>query len=506
MAMNQQRMWRASPCKVLGLAGLLLGGVGLAGCSEPAAPTTPIIIVVFDAFDGARAGYAGYARDTTPHLDALAAEGFGFRQAFAPAPYTLAGVASLLTGRLPDSHGLVSKKRRLGDEETTLGELAKGAGYNTFAVVGNPNGGPIFGNMQGFDRVVLTYEMGPDRPANYTPPSLGTPLHMSMPEEAAIEFARWQAAPGFDAPFLLYAHLLQPHTPYNAPEPFRSTWLDPNYAGVFKNGDNQTLIQHKWRTDALAESDLQALQDLYDANILWADHGLGLLIEELKRAGMYEESLIIVTADHGEASYEHDVRGHNDTLYDEMLQVPLVVRMPSSWSTSTARGTRIDAPVSTMDVFPTLAEYLDRAVPQGLNGQSLIPLIHQPETSQERSLWLRDHGTPPSIGLRTAATKAIWHRDRQGPDKQPLRDAFLFFDLQADADELTPLDAAGATAPEWIATATEALRLYAKRVAAFKTKGPGAEVSGADEAMMSALGYVDEVPPAPAQDDPDENE
>jgi arylsulfatase A-like enzyme len=517
MATIDQRTHRArarGPLKFNGwlrLAGWLsiLGGFGLAGCAKDAAPKTPIIVVVFDAFDGARAGHAGYPRDTTPHLDALAAEGFGFRKAFAPAPYTLAGVASLLTGRLPDSHGLVSKKMRLADDETTLGELAKGAGYATFAVVGNPNGGPIFGNMQGFDQVVLTYEMGPDRPANYTPPSLGTPLHMSMPEEAAQEFARWRSTGALETPWLFYAHMLQPHTPYNAPEPFRSTWLDPHYAGVFQEGDNQTLIQHKWRTEALSDEDLQALQDLYDANILWADHGLGLLIDELKAAGLYEESLIIVTADHGEASYEHGVRGHNDTLFDEMLQVPMVVRFPNSWTTDTPRGTLLDTPVSTMDVLPTIAEFLDRAVPQAVNGQSLIPLIHHPKTVQERSLWLRDHGTPPSIGLRTSATKAIWHRDRQGPDRRPLRDAFLYFDLDADAEELAPLDDLLSPATEWIEPATEALRIYAKRVGAIKSKGPGAEVSSADEAMMGALGYVDEPAPAPAENDtkdPDENE
>lgn len=472
--------------------GALAVALACAGCggASPKGERTPVIIVVFDAFDGARVEHLGYERATTPHLDQLAAEGVSFRNALAPAPYTLAGVASLLTGRLPDTHGLVAKKYRLPASETTLAELAKDAGLRTHAVVGNPNGGPVFGNMQGFDEVVATYELGPNRPANYTPPSTGKPLHMSEPEEAAAEFRRFVERFGVDDPFLFYAHILQPHTPYIAPEPFRSTWLDPGYDGRFAGGDNKTLIQHKWRTDAFDERDAQALEDLYDANILWADAGLGELIAELKRTGVYSKSLILVTADHGEASYQHGVRGHNDTLYEEMLRVPLVVRFPDHWQTE--RGVVRDDLVSTMDLLPTLCEYLNRPAPPRLDGRSLIEIIANPGQADARRLWLRDHGTPPSVAVRTPEHKAIWHRDRQGPDKQPLADAFLFFDIAADADERTPLEARQAA---WIDALLPKVLDFAKFVDSMdRRSAKNGGVSAADDAMLGALGYVDETP------------
>lgn len=460
------------------------------GCADEAAARPPIVIVVFDAFDGARVGHLGHGRPTTPHLDALAAEGTSFANAFAPAPYTLAGVASLLTGRLPDDHGLVAKKNRLAESETTLAELAKEAGYATRAVVGNPNGGAIFGNMQGFDVVVPTYELGPDRPANYTPPSTGKPLHMSEPEEAAAEFVRFAEATDTDAPFLFYAHILQPHTPYIAPEPFRSTWLDPGYDGVFAGGDNKTLIQHKWRTDAFDAADEQALHDLYDANILWADHGLGLLMDELKARGIYDEALILVTADHGEASYEHGVRGHNDTLFDEMLRVPLVVRLPASWEAP--RGGVDTGLASTLDLLPTLCEVLDRPLPAGVAGQSLVERATG-STPEARRLVLRDHGTPPSVGLRTDTEKAILHRDRKGPDKRPLQPEFLFFDIQQDPAERTALDANAADWIEPLRTELQRLAEYVDDRARTGRRANQGGISSADEAMLGALGYVDEV-------------
>lgn len=479
-------------------AALLALACGAAGCGAdaPAQPTVPVVVVVFDAFDGARVGHLGHDRNTTPHLDALAAEGTSFRNALAPAPYTLAGVASLVTGRLPDTHGLVAKRQRLGPEEQTLAEVLGQAGYPSLAVVGNPNGGEIFGSMQGFDEVIATYELGPDRPANYTPPSTGEPLHMSTPEESTAELARWAARGGppaqAGAPFFYYTHILQPHTPYIAPEPFRSTWLEPGYDGLFAGGDNQTLIRHKWRTDEVTARDEQALLDLYDGNILWADHGLGLLVAELKRLGVYEDALILVTADHGEACYQHGVRGHNDTLYDEMLRVPLVVRFPDDWDVP--RGTIVDDVVSTMDLLPTVCEALDRAAPPRLDGESLLPLVQGagPQAgppSTGRRLVLRDHGTPPSVGFRTDEHKAIWHRDRTGPDREPLQNAFLFYDLTTDPGEHDALDARDA---EWVAGFVPLLTDFAAFVDSQERRGTKGGISAEDEAMLDALGYIDE--------------
>jgi len=470
----------------------------------------PVVLIVFDALAADHISHLGYERETTPTLDALAAEGVSFNTAFSPAPYTLAGIASLVTGRLPDSHGMVAKTTRLRDEETTLGELITRAGYPSLAVVGNPNGGEAFGDMQGFDRVVNTYETNEKRPPNYTPPSTGEPLHLSMPEEAAAELTPF--LDGLEdpaAPFFYYAHILQPHSPYIAPEPTRSRWLDPAYDGPFKGGDNQALIANMANIDGLEQADIDAVRALYDANLLWADQSLALILDELRARGLYDKALIIVTSDHGEAMFQHGRWGHNDTLFEEMVNVPLVVRFPGPADDGLPRGMQLDAPVSIIDILPSLAEWLDLAPPQDLDGHSLAPLIagapEAQQVAQARTLRLRDHGLPPAAALRTKDTKAILHRGLVGTDGSPLPDRMEFFELTSDPAEKHDLAPGGDPRSEAAHRAIEAE--IARLLAAFKGSAT-ATFSEEEAAMMGALGYVEDDPepvtPQPIETGPDQ--
>ena len=473
-------------------------------CGQPEPPASfptsvgrvPVVLVVFDALDAEHISHLGYERPTTPHLDALAREGVSFRGAFSPAPYTLAGIASLVTGRLPDNHGMIAKTNRLRDEEVTLAEMLGAAGYRSLAVVGNPNGGESFGDLQGFDEIVNTYEVSAERPANYTPVGTEDRVHISEPEEAAaalVPFLDGLEDP--DAPFFFYAHVLQPHSPYTAPEELRGRWLDPSYDGPFLGGDNKTLIASTHGKVEVSPADAEAVRALYDANLVWADQGLQLILDELKSRGLYEKCLILVTSDHGEALFQHGLWGHNSTLFDEMLEVPLVVRFPGEATDGTPRGQILEGPVSIVDVLPSLAEWLDMAAPGELDGQSLAPYVagqaDAAERIRTRTLRVRDHSVPPAVGLRTATTKVILRREPVPAGSAERSELLEFYDLVEDPGELRDL------APEGDPRAAEgyqAIKAEIARILANYRPSAMSDYSEEEEAMMGALGYTDDAP------------
>jgi len=471
------------------------------GQSEQGTPVTlgrvPVVLIIFDALDAEHVGHLGYDRDTTPNLDAFAKEAVTFERAFSPAPYTLAGIASLVTGLLPDRHGTVSKTRRLRDDEWTLAELLGRVNYDTYAIVANPNGGEAFGAMQGFDEHVPVYTTSDERPVNYTDPGSGIELHIPHVEEFAPllgGFLDGREDPS--KPFLFHGHVLEPHSPYIAPEPFRTKFIDPDYDGPFADGDNQTLVASIHGQVPVEPADAQAVIDLYDGNLAYADHGFQLMIDELKQRGIYEDCLIIVTADHGEAMFQHGQWGHNDTLFDEMVQVPLLVRFPGKLGDGRARGVRRDELASIMDIVPSVCQWLDLAPPELVDGRSLAELIAgqaDAATFDDRALRLRDHGEPPSLALRTEATKAILQRVYDDVTHERLDDRMAFYDLGVDPEELRDL---GDSGDPRVAAAKAVIEAEMKRLMdAFKGYAD-ATFSAEEAALMGALGYTDEDPPS----------
>jgi len=459
----------------------------------------PIVLIVFDALHAAHVGHLGYARDTTPHLDAIAAEGVSFSQAFSPAPYTLASIPSLLTGRRPDTHGVTSTVARLALEETTLAEICRRSGYRTMAAVGNLNGGSLFGTDQGFDTFEELFR-DPDAPAGSEHADEG--LRWATADMFVDFTRRMVARDGGDAPPFLYLHVLEPHAPYRMPERYRDLWLDPDYDGPFAGGDIQPLIDSLSGKVSVGPRDVAAATALYDGNLRWADDNLGEIRELLEQAGWWDRALVIVVSDHGEAFWEHDRWGHNDHLFDEQVHVPLVVKLPAGRG---LRGVVRDDLVSILDVTPSVCQWLDVAPGSlPLDGRSLAAMCEDRDWHpQGRELWMRTHQGIANLALRTAGEKTIVERGRkEGDQSWGHLVRVRLYDLVADPREQHDLYAAERAHGD-----ANAERLLAWGQASILQRSErGTGMTPGEVALLHGLGYVD-APPAyesrnPALDEP----
>ena len=208
--------------------------------------------------------------------------------------------------------------------------------------------------------------------------------------------------------------------------------------------------------------------------------------------GEWNETVFIVTSDHGEAMFQHGTWGHNYTLFDEMVQVPLLVRFPGPADDGRPRGQVRDELASIMDVTPSICQWLDLAPPADLDGRSLAGLLAGTESSSsfdERFLHLRSHSSPPWLGLRRSDQKVIWIRgkDKATGEDHPERTAF--YDLVADPDENRDL---GATDDPRVAAGQALLEAEIQALRAAFQGAESASFSDEEAAMMGALGYTDE--------------
>jgi arylsulfatase A-like enzyme len=477
-----------------GLACSLLVACGDATAVPPLG-RPPVIVIVFDALAAAHVGHLGADRDTTPVLDRLAREGATFTQAVAPAPYTLASIPSLLTGRLPMRHGVLDEQALLADREVTLAELLRTAGYRTHAAVANPNGGSRHGFAQGYDHFAELYRASPL--GGTEPGAAASQPALRIPDAAEfVPFvARVLAEHDRAAPLHLYLHVLEPHAPYDPPAQYRDLFLDPTYSGPFLDGQVESTLTRGFGSLVLKPSDKVAARALYDANVRHADAVLGELLDLLRNAGLYDDALVIVTSDHGEAFWQHGKWGHSTTLYEEMVRVPLVVKPPTGHGVA---GEVCNELVSPMDVLPSVCEWLDLPLPAGgLDGLSFAGLAaggsraateRADAARTGRELLLRTDGKLHDIGCRTPSAKLIAHPARKPGLKFGRAGQYEHYDLEADPKE--HVNTYGAREAELAA-------LLGRLSAAFDAhKDTQAEraapLSGEERAVMKRLGYLGE--------------
>jgi arylsulfatase A-like enzyme len=337
-------------------------------------PGPSLLLVTIDALRADHLSSAGYVRPTTPRLDAFAAGATRFTAGFAAAPKTIPSIPQILTGRYFPAHG----------EGPGLAPLLGTGRFElTRAVVNNP--------------YVVRWLDG-EQPHFQT--RIGGDLDARQITSEALRFltaaGRCRTA--------LYLHYLDTHTPYHAPARWARRFVDRNAATTV--GLTFADVTGAWQ-DKYGPVDRRRIVDLYDGSIAWTDRQLGRLFRGLARRGRLPDTVVIVTADHGEEFWDHGRFFHGQSLYDELLHVPLIVHLPHR-----GRGRVVDSPVSTVDLLPTIAEAA--GLPDvARDGRSLVPLVAgaaEPEADARTvfaTVSYAEPRTPPRQAVRSRDAKLI---------------------------------------------------------------------------------------------------
>ncbi|HWZ82585.1 MAG TPA: sulfatase-like hydrolase/transferase [Terriglobales bacterium] len=318
-------------------------GSVLAADLPPAAPrpvahpidtTHPnIILITLDTTRADRMGFLGSKRGLTPHLDAMAQQGIVFTRAYAHVPITTASHTTILTGTYPQFNHVNDFGIPLSSRLPYLPDLLRAQGYHTGAFVGSLILDPLDGTAPGFDRGFEVYDAG------FHLRRHGADRYKSVERRAddVVNHALAWLSQLPNGPFFLWVHLYDAHDPYDPPAPFKARFASQPY----------------------------------DGEIAYADSAVGRLFDEIRKHGLYDETLIAVMADHGESLGAHGENTHGIFLYDETLHVPLVFKLPAS----RAAGRRIETRARLVDVAPTILQEAGIAVPKEMQGESLTALM-----------------------------------------------------------------------------------------------------------------------------------
>jgi len=350
----------------------------------------PVFIILIDAARYDMINRLFDRQQTTPHIRDFSRQAVSFTRFYANAPYTIASVATLLSGLLPETHGVRKMEHRLPEAVTTLPGILSRAGYHSNALCANVT---LFNTnlLRDFQNMVICRPFGEERIKNNSYVDIEL-LKKSIRE---ADFSR---------PQFFYIHLLPPHEPYNPPEePFYR--FTPN-TGYFPH--TIRLIKKAERYNIFNPSFTENLHRMYLNNLLYADHLVGQILHSLKERQIYDQSLVIVTSDHGEAFFEHGKYTHNSTNYDEMIKVPFLLKLPGQQTPQT-----IETAHSLVDLPASLCRWL------GIEGPPLpgpgIPISLDPDRPDPRPrvMYSRAVGKACNISLVEGPYKYIFFFGRE---------------------------------------------------------------------------------------------
>lgn len=369
-----------SVCRSLLAAGacLLLAACNLTG-SRP-----NVVIYVVDTLRADHLSLYGYERETSPRLERFASDALVYDKAYATSSWTRPSTASLLTGRYPLAHGAIKRADAISADVPMLGERLQDAGYTTAAFSTNVNVLPVWGFGRGFDHF-------------YDVDSETWRARSEQVNEAV--FAHLDAHG--EEPFFLYVHTRDPHVPYRPPPPFDAFW---------PAGEDDDVVNR------------------YDGEIRANDHFFGELLDELRRRGLYNDTLVIFTSDHGEEMYDRGKIGHGYSLFEEVVGIPFAIKYPGNVD----GGLRLAGPASLIDVMPTVLGVVGLDVPNEVDG---VDLRRKPP-SAKRPLFF-------DLNLLLQGERYVLDGVRKGQHKlldqvEPDRRRMLF-DLEGDPRESTSL-------------------------------------------------------------------
>jgi|GEM_PF-200858 len=331
-----------------------------------------VILISIDTLRADHLGCYGYERNTSPNIDKLAKEGVLFTDTFSPTSSTLPSHMSMLTSLYPVRHRLCSQRlgiiQSLNPSIITLSDLLRKNNYFTGAFTGGAYLSSKFGFSKGFD---FYYE------------DVGSTVRKDSALKLFKYTSNWLKN-NHEKKFFLFLHTYQVHAPYFCPEPYNLMYLNKN-AKLKEAYMREILGYQKYRK--LTDNERENIISLYDGEIRYTDeYFIKLLVDELKKLNIYDKTMIIFTSDHGEEFYEHKGWLHEHSLYNELIEVPLIIKFPYS----KYKDKKIENTVRIIDIIPTILQELGINYPKnGFDGKSTINLIKGEEKKERSSLGFR---------------------------------------------------------------------------------------------------------------------
>jgi arylsulfatase A-like enzyme len=401
------------------------------------------LLIVVDTLRKDHLGCYGYSRNTSPNVDRLARESVRYDRAISQAPWTAPSVGSLLTSQYPGVLGIEDEASILEDEWIVLPEVLREHGYVTAAVVSHIYCSSRWNFDQGFDFFDESNIQGHN--------------------DSTSADVTWEALTFLenrtDAPFFLFLHYFDPH----------DTYLE--HTGFLFPSDEEYQLHQL--PENLRPEDIAEVVRRYDSEIAFTDHHIGKVLDRLRELELYDDTLIVFTADHGEEFREHGSFRHGYTLYDELINVPLIIKYPDRG------GEEVGHTVALLDLYPTILDLAGISVEHGMQGVSLAGSATG-EEAPARTVF--SETSRNNLLLRAAVTR------RHKLILNPRTVEFEFYNLVADPGEQNILDDAD---PDGYLSLSESLQTWLNETSATRREGTRIELTPEEQERLRSLGYLE---------------
>jgi arylsulfatase A-like enzyme len=470
-ASPMDRAWRGvgHPAVVIALLSVAGGAALGAHVRRVAGPDRPnVILISIDTLRADHLGCYGYERPTSPVIDSLATRGVRFEWAFAQATFTLPSHMTLFTSLYPTVHDVINRDRRLPGERTTVTEALQEAGYRTAAFTDGGFVGGRYGFNQGFERYRDRWTL----------------IAGAVPR--ALD---WVSKIPRREPFFLFLHCYDVHDPYLPPSPYREMFTDPAYDGGFVpttgalSRIRDRLAEDPDATHDLTDDDVAHMVALYDGGIRYTDGWLGRFFAGLRRAGVADDTWIILTSDHGEEFTEHGSVLH-ERLYHTVTHVPLLVVPPGGLERPVVRSEIVEL----LDVAPTLTEIAGAPAIRDAQGASLVSLLGPPAVPGEVDPEWENlaHGESNAYGKEISLTTRDLHV-LDTPEREKIR-GFAYLEDRLEQDPIGEEDR------RWEVVRELARAMYAWKDRQVAVRGGSRSeartLSREEEERLRGLGYI----------------
>jgi arylsulfatase A-like enzyme len=382
-------------------------------------PELNVVVITLDTLRADHLSCYGYERNTSPRIDEFAGHGVLFENVACQSSQTLPSHASIFVGTNPRTHKAISHESPVGPDITTLAEILRDHGYRTAAFISSHALDSKYRLDQGFNTY---WEVHKER--TYDERRTAKEAEDDPTLDEAIEWLKGHGR----SKFFLWVHWFHPHRAYNPPPRYRQMFAG-DYDGTATS--DPEFIMKVWKGEAeLAQPDVDHLRGLYDGEVAFTDELVGRLVDWLDTMRILENTIVVITSDHGEILYEHErYFGHDIALYDECIMIPLIIYSP----TLEIGNPRVGELVQSLDIMPTLLEVLEIEPPVGLEGKSLLPLAGGGGVPTVEYSFSETFPFPekcaPRHAVRSRDAKLIW---KEGCEEELCKE---FYDLKADPGE-----------------------------------------------------------------------